>query len=122
MAAPPASGWYDGRVAGTPEIAAAPDGDPSDALLRRLASKYVWWKTPEEALVFRRRVVAQVMDSGDYSDVVALAAAIGDDALRDALLRAGPGEFSPRSWAYWHYRLGLARVDEAPPLPVRRFA
>jgi hypothetical protein len=37
------------------------------------------------------------------------------------LARGEAGQFSARSWAYWHYRLGLAKVDEVPPLPVRRF-
>lgn len=114
-------GWYDGPVAELSETA-SPGRDSAETLLWRLAGKYVWWKTPEEALAFRRRLVAQVMDSGDYSDILALAAAVGDGELRDALVRAGAGEFNPRSWAYWHYRLELARVDEVPPLPVRRFA
>ena len=36
--------------------------------LRRLARKYVWWKTPEEAVAMPRRVIAQVMNIGDYSE------------------------------------------------------
>ncbi len=104
------------------EHISVPGRDSVDSLLLRLASKYVWWKAPQDALSFRRRLIAQVMDVGDYGDVIALAGAVGDETLRDALLRAGAGEFSARSWAYWHYRLGLARVDEVPPLPVRRFA
>jgi len=28
--------------------------------LRPLASKYLWWKTPEEALAMPERVIAQV--------------------------------------------------------------
>ena len=68
------------------------------------------------------RVIAQVMNIGDYSDVHALATLVGDDVLRDVLTYAEAGQFSERSWAYWHYRLGLAKLDEVPPTPVRKFA
>lgn len=67
------------------------------------------------------RVIAQVMDIGDFDDMRSLAAQLGDDALRDVIAHAQAGWFNPRSWAYWHYRLGLCEVDEVPPLPVRRF-
>lgn len=91
-------------------------------LLQRLATRYVWWKTPEEALAMPRRVIAQVMDIGDYADVQALAREAGDEVLREALTHAEAGQFSARSWAYWHYRLGLAEPGGVPALPVRRFA
>lgn len=90
--------------------------------LRRLAGKYVWWKTPEEALDMPERVIAQVMDIGDYADVQQLAHQVGDAGLRDVLTHAQAGQFGQRSWAYWHYRLGLAKVDQVPPMPSRKFA
>ena len=90
--------------------------------LKRLATKYVWWKTSGEALATPQRVIAQVMNIGDYTDVQALAAQIGDQALIDVISHAEAGQFSERSWAYWHYRLALAGIDHVPPLPVRRFA
>ena len=86
------------------------------------ASKYIWWKTPEEAVVMPERVIAQVMNIGDYSDVQALASQVGDEVLRDVLTHAEAGQFNERSWAYWHYRLGLSSVDHVPAMPVRRFA
>lgn len=89
--------------------------------LKPLARKYVWWKTPDEALSMPERVIAQVMNIGDYDDVQTLHAQVGDDVLREVLVRAEAGQFNERSWAYWHYRLGLAGVDCIPPLPVRRF-
>ena len=89
--------------------------------LRRLAGKYIWWKTPDEALAMPQRVIAQVMDIGDYADVQWLASQVGDDVLREVLAHAQAGQFSPRSWAYWHYRLGLSAVDQVPPLPQRKF-
>lgn len=91
------------------------------SLIERLAARYIWWQDPREAALQPRRVIARVMELGDYADVEALDDAVGDDALRAALQSAEAGEFSPRSWHYWHYRLGLARLGEVPPLPQRRY-
>lgn len=86
------------------------------------ARKYVWWKTPQEAVANPERVLAQVMNIGDYADVQQLAAQVGDEVLRDVLRHAQAGQFNERSWAYWHYRLGVAAVDQVPELPVRSWA
>ena len=88
--------------------------------LKRLAAKYIWWKTPDEAVKQPERVVAQVMDIGDYEDVQMLAAQAGDEYLQEVLAHAEIGQYSARSWAYWHYRLGLAKPGQAPALPRRR--
>ena len=90
-------------------------------LLKSLASKYVWWKTAAEALATPQRVLAQVMNIGDYTDVQALANVVGDDALRGVLSSAEAGQFNARSWTYWHCRLKLAELGCVPPLPSRRF-
>lgn len=89
--------------------------------LKTLASKYIWWKTPNEAVVMPERVIAQVMNIGDYFDVQSLASQVGDDVLRAVLTQAEAGQFNERSWAYWHYRLELCDVDQVPALPARRF-
>ena len=90
-------------------------------LLAELAAKYLWWLTPGEAAAMPARVMAQVMNLGDYSDVQRLAEAVGDDHLRAVLVHADAGWFDERSWAYWHYRLGLAEPEQVPPLPQRQF-
>lgn len=90
-------------------------------ILKPLANKYIWWKTPDEAVAMPQRVIAQVMNMGDYADVQWLASQVGNDVLRDALTHAEAGQFNDRSWAYWHYRLGLCDVDQVPALPVRKF-
>lgn len=41
----------------------------SPEILKPFASKYIWWKTPDEAVAMPERVIAQVMDIGDYADV-----------------------------------------------------
>ncbi|WP_165789566.1 hypothetical protein [Billgrantia endophytica] len=51
----------------------------------------------------------------------ALVAQVGDDVLREVLAHAEAGQFNARSWAYWHYRLGLASPDQVPAFPRRRF-
>ncbi len=90
--------------------------------LKGLASKYIWWKTPDEAVAMPERVIAQVMHIGDYDDVQLLARQVSDTVLRNVLTHAQAGQFGARSWAYWHYRLGLASVGNIPPLPSRTFA
>ena len=90
--------------------------------LKPLAAKYIWWKTPEDAVAMPERVVAQVMNIGDYADVQWLASQVGDEVLREVLTHAQAGQFNERSWTYWHYRLGLCEVDQVPPMPVRSFA
>lgn len=92
---------------------------PCPSLLRQLATKYIWWKQPNEAIKLPQRIVAQAMNIGDYGDVQALAEQVGDDYLRDVLTHAEIGQFNERSWAYWHYRLGLSRPGMVPPMPVR---
>ncbi len=90
-------------------------------LLKHMSRKYVWWKSPEEALATPGRVIAQVMNIGDYDDVQALVSQVGDNVLREVLSLAEIGQFNDRSWAYWHYRLGLAKAGEdVPPMPTRR--
>lgn len=91
-------------------------------ILRIFAAKYIWWKTPDEALHQPERIVAQVMELGDYEDVQTIADQLGDPYLKTVLLHAQAGVFSPKSWAYWHYRLGLSRPGQVPALPKRRLS
>lgn len=68
------------------------------------------------------RVIAQVMNIGDYSDVQVVVKQAGDEYLRKILTHAEIGQFNAKSWHYWHYRLRLASSpDEIPPLPSKRF-
>lgn len=50
-------------------------------------AKYLWWKTPEEAVARPERLYAQIMDIGDYDDVLRLVALVGDETLRQVLIR-----------------------------------
>ena len=89
--------------------------------LVRFARKYIWWKSPDQAAAMPERVAAQVMNIGDYDDVQLLTRQAGEDYLRHVLIHAEAGQFNERSWAYWHYRLGLAKPGHVPPMPVRKF-
>lgn len=90
--------------------------------LKPYAKKYIWWKTPVEAIRQPERVISQVMDIGDYEDTLSLRKLIGDDVLRGVLSHAEAGWFNVRSWHYWHYKLGLSGLDNVPELPTRNFA
>jgi hypothetical protein len=94
------------------------------ACLKRLAARYVWWKTPEEAMLYPGRVAAQVMNLGTFDDLTEMVEATGEDYLREVLQRSEAGQLNARSWHYWHYRLGLAEfgVRPVPPMPVRKLA
>ena len=95
------------------------------ALLARLAARYIWWKPVDDALRYPDRIIAQVMNIGDYEDAQALVEVVGEQALREVVHHAEAGQFNERSWVYWHIRLGLAPADASeafPPLPVRDFS
>lgn len=88
-------------------------------MLAEFAAKYVWWKTPETAMRYPTRIIAQVMDLGTFQDMQSLFDTLGVARLAEVIRQAEPGWFSPRSWHYWHFRLGLAEIGKIPPLPVR---
>ena len=90
------------------------------AQLKPYAKKYIWWKTPDEAVQQPERVIAQVMDIGDFEDALNLRELVGDDVFRSVLTNAEAGWFNARSWNYWHHRLGLAKLGPIPALPTRK--
>ena len=93
-----------------------------ESLFLEKCAKYLWWKTPQEALLYPDRILAQVMNLGDYGDVCEMLAIVNHNRLKTILKEAELGLFNARSWHYWHYKLGLAHPGEAhkiPPLPQR---
>jgi hypothetical protein len=87
------------------------------------ALRYIWWEKPEKAIRRPVRVVAQVMNLGDYGDVQRMVAVLGTEPLVDALRNAEPGWFTAPSWSYWCYRLGITEPgDPLPPIPRRDLA
>jgi hypothetical protein len=90
-------------------------------LLRPMAAQLIWWQPPEQALRRPDRVIAQVMELGDFEMVQRLRQGLGDRRLAEVLQRAEAGWFSPRSWTYWHRKLHRHPSAPVPPLPIRRF-
>ena len=45
--------------------------------IRHLASRYIWWQSPEEVMSQPDRLIAQIMNLGDYADVQYMVNAIG---------------------------------------------
>lgn len=54
-------------------------------LLRDFATRYIWWKTADEALLYPQRVLAQVMNLGTYEDLGRLLTAFTVGELRHIL-------------------------------------
>jgi hypothetical protein len=79
----------------------------------------VWWLSSREVGARPDLAITQTMDLGDFEDQRRLEAALGRQRLAQVLQRAEAGRLSARSWAYWHYRLGLARPGRVPPRPRR---
>lgn len=102
------------------EPATPPTPAEERALLEPLAARLIWWQPAQESLCRPERVIAQVMELGDYEAVLQLRRALGDRRLCQVLRQAEPGWFSPRSWTYWHRKLGLTPSGPVPPLPQRR--
>lgn len=82
-----------------------------------LARRLFWWKEPEEALGCPGRLLAQVMVWGTWEDVAVARRHWSDHEFRAVLKAPPPGLFDARSWAYWHYKLGMSAV---PPMPNRK--
>lgn len=87
--------------------------------LESFAKTFIWWKRPSDAVSRPLRVIAQVMELGSLDDMDRLEEVVGRDAMAEAVKRAEAGWFSPPSWHFWHYKLGLAEIGSVPPMPVR---
>jgi phosphoenolpyruvate synthase/pyruvate phosphate dikinase len=61
------------------------------------------------------------MNIGEFEDKQELIRVVGKEALVKTLKNAQAGWFNDRSWAYWHYQLGLSESEKLPPLPVRTY-
>ena len=93
------------------------------SLLKPFATRYIWWKSADIAISQPERIIAQVMELGDFNDVQKLLALVGEDTFREVITHAEAGLFSPKSWYYWHYRLGLCKSDDPiPQMPKRKLS
>ena len=84
--------------------------------LRQIAQRIIWFESPEKALSDPARFFAYAMRYATHRDMNVLRKHFGDDELRELLRSVPPGIVDPRSWAYWHLKLGQY---PPPPLPER---
>ena len=95
----------------------------AETFLRAMARRYVWDQSEAEALAFSDRIIRRVMDLGSIDDAFDLEPILGRERLAEVLRISPAGAMRPRSWSFWHHRLGLiAPTEKPPPLPVRRTA
>jgi hypothetical protein len=85
-----------------------------DPQLEKIAREVVWWEPPEVTLSDQGDFLCRVMARGSWKDVRYVEKLFGDEALREALRHSRPGVIDPASWHFWHYRLGIEPVPEAP--------
>jgi hypothetical protein len=89
-----------------------PENEPSR--LQGIAARVCWWEPAEETLKDTPLFLCRVMTFGTWDDASFCLEHFGRDAFRSALLSAPPGLLDPRSWHYWHHRLGMLPVPEQP--------
>ena len=87
-------------------------------LLDRLACRYIWWESVDWAYAHPDVFVSNVMNLGNWNDIVSLRQAVSDAVLKNVLQDAPAGYFHIRSWDYWHAKFGM-RIR---PLPERKLS
>jgi hypothetical protein len=89
------------------------------ALLAGLEIRYCWDRDPASA-TDPQRVIRRTMDFGVAADLFDLERIADRALLVESLTTAPAGALRPRSWSYWHYRLGVTPIDHEPPTMPRR--
>ena len=87
------------------------------APLVELASRIIWFESPEQALRDPNRFVAYAMRYASHEDMVTIRKYISDGDFTLALDQIPPGILDGRSWAYWN---AVFNRYPAPPMPLRR--
>ena len=92
-----------------------------DEYLLRMADRYGWDMPRGDALANPDRIILRVLDIGALADILACEKIIGRERLAEIVQGSNAGALRPKSWDFWHYRLGLSEADSPPPSPpVRR--
>ncbi len=85
------------------------------AAAKPLAKRYIWWEPPEKTLKNLPRFLSHSMNLATWEDQAWIEQHFPKTQLSLALATAPAGTFTPRSWNYWHVRLG----KPTPPLPKK---
>ena len=91
-----------------------------DEFLLNMAKKHIWWKTPEVALIHEQMLLAQIMERGELINMHYLTVFYDNKQLAEVLEKAEIGQFTIKSWHFWHYNVYGIDLKEIPPLPTRR--
>jgi hypothetical protein len=83
-----------------------------------VARRVIWFEPPAAALADPVRFMAYAMSHATPEDMRVVRRYVSDEDFREALDHAPPGIIDPRSWNYWHLKLGRY---PPPPLPRREF-
>jgi hypothetical protein len=89
---------------------------PLTAEIAAIAKRVVWFEEPPQAVADPIRFLAYTMTYGDHADINVIRQHLSEGDLREAIEKAPPGIFDPRSWAYWNVKLGRCPT---PPMPER---
>lgn len=81
--------------------------------LDKLARRYVWWESVDWAYTHPEVFLSNVMNLGNWNDIVLLRHTVGDSVLKTVLQHAPAGYFHARSWDYWHIKFGM-RIRALP--------
>ncbi len=81
-----------------------------------VASRVVWFESPEKALANPIRFLAYLMAYGTLEEIAVVQRYLDLDDFREALEHAPPGIIDERSWAYWNVMIGRYPT---PPMPRR---
>ncbi len=85
-------------------------------IMDQLAKRYVWWQPIHWAYQHPLIFLSNVMNLGSWTDIQLLRQIITDDILIAVLKSSPAGQFSQRSWDFWHRKFFI-RIR---PLPKRR--
>ena len=91
-----------------------------DEFLLKMADRYGWDTPRSDALANPGRIILRVLDIGALEDILACERVIGRGNLASIVQGSNAGALRPKSWDFWHYRLGLAEADYTPPPPPTR--
>jgi len=90
---------------------------PATPELLAISRRIIWFEDPMVSLSQPLRFLAYAMRYATHEDMKIIRSHITDDEFREALRTVPPGIVDPRSWCYWHVRMG---IFPPPPLPERR--